>query len=70
MTGAQVSSLDGLLTATGSVYVINPNGVIVGRSGVVNVGGSFVASTLDVSNAEFLKRAARSASRALPTRRW
>ena len=33
VTGAQVSSLDGLLTATGSVYLINPNGVIVGKSG-------------------------------------
>ena len=34
-------------SATGSVYLINPNGVIIGKSGVVNVGGSFVASTLD-----------------------
>jgi filamentous hemagglutinin family protein len=54
VTGGSISSLDGLLTATGSVYVINPNGVIVGKSGVVNVGGTFVASTLDVSNANFL----------------
>jgi filamentous hemagglutinin family protein len=54
VTGGSISSLDGLLTATGSVYVINPNGVIVGKSGVVNVGGTFVASTLDVSNASFL----------------
>ncbi len=52
--GAGVSSLDGLLTATGSVYLLNPNGVIVGRSGVVNVGGGFVASTLDTPNAAFL----------------
>ena len=55
VTGAQLSSLDGLLSATGSVYLINPNGVIVGKSGVVNVGGTFVASTLDTSNAGFLK---------------
>ena len=54
VTGAQVSSLDGLLSATGSVYLINPNGVIIGKSGVVNVGGTFVASTLDTSNAGFL----------------
>ncbi len=54
MTGANVSSIDGLLSATGSVYLINPNGVIVGRSGVVSVGGSFVASTLDVANYNFL----------------
>ena len=54
VTGASVSSLDGLLTGTGSVYLINPNGVIVGRGGVVKVGGSFVASTLDTSDASFL----------------
>ena len=62
VTGQQVSSLDGLLTATGSVYLINPNGVIVGKSGVVNVGGTFVASTLDTSNADFLKGGALSFS--------
>ena len=54
MTGAGVSSLDGLLTGTGSVYLINPNGVIVGRNGVVKVGGTFVASTLDTSDSGFL----------------
>ena len=54
VTGANVSSLDGLLTGTGSVYLINPNGVIVGKSGVVKVGGTFVASTLDTSDAGFL----------------
>ena len=55
VTGAEASSLDGLLTGTGSVYLINPNGVIIGKSGVVQVGGSFVASTLDTSDAGFLK---------------
>ena len=55
MTGASVSSLDGLLSATGSVYLINPNGVIIGKSGVVDVGGTFVASTLDTPDASFLK---------------
>ena len=54
VTGASVSSIDGLLSATGSVYLINPNGVIVGKTGVINTGGSFVASTLDTSNASFL----------------
>ncbi len=55
VTGGGVSSLDGLLSATGSVYLINPKGVIIGRSGVVDVGGTFVASTLDTSDASFLK---------------
>jgi filamentous hemagglutinin family protein len=52
--GAGASYIDGHLNATGSVYLINANGVIVGKTGVVNVGGAFVASTLDVSNTAFL----------------
>ncbi|WP_174297129.1 two-partner secretion domain-containing protein [Sphingomonas bacterium] len=51
--GAQASRLDGSLLASGSVYLINPNGVIVGRTGVVQVGGSFVATTLAITDAEF-----------------
>ena len=47
------SSIDGVLSATGSVYLVNPSGVVVGPSGVVKTGGSFVASTLDVKDAEF-----------------
>src|SRR5579875_4013435 len=55
VTGSEASSLDGLLTATGSVYLINPNGVIIGKDGVVNVGGSFLATTLNLNDADFLK---------------
>ncbi len=54
VTGSAVSSLNGLLSATGSVYLLNPNGVIVGKSGVVNVGGTFVASTLNLTDSNFL----------------
>ncbi|MGV8998206.1 MAG: beta strand repeat-containing protein [Parvibaculaceae bacterium] len=54
VTGATVSSIDGRLSATGSVYLINANGVIVGSTGVINTGGSFVASTLDTLDADFL----------------
>ncbi|HVY18605.1 MAG TPA: MBG domain-containing protein, partial [Bauldia sp.] len=54
VTGANVSSIDGLLSATGSVYLLNPNGIIVGKDGVVQVGGSFIASTLGVANGDFL----------------
>jgi filamentous hemagglutinin family protein len=52
--GGNLSSIDGLLSATGSVYLINPNGVIIGKSGVVKVGGGFTASTLDIGNANFM----------------
>ena len=55
VTGASLSAIDGMLTGTGSVYLINPNGVIIGKSGVVNVGRTFVASTLDTADADFLK---------------
>jgi filamentous hemagglutinin family protein len=54
VTGPTVSSIDGRLSATGSVFLINANGVIVGSSGVINTGGSFVASTLDTLDADFL----------------
>ena len=43
----------GTLKANGQVFLINPNGIVVGKDGVINT-QSFVASTLDVSNAEFM----------------
>ena len=54
VTGTSASSIDGLLSATGSVYLINRNGIVFGREGRVDVGGSFVASTQDLSNERFL----------------
>ena len=54
VTGGEASALLGSLTATGSVYLVNPAGVVVGASGVVDTGGRFVASTLDVTNGDFL----------------
>ncbi len=54
VTGGAVSSIDGLLRATGSVYLVNPNGVVIGARGVVETGGSFIASTLDLPDAAFL----------------
>ena len=54
VTGSDLSAIFGTLDATGSVYLINRNGVVFGASGVVNTGGSFVASTLDIDNADFL----------------
>ena len=53
VTGNVPSSINGVLSATGSVYLVNPSGVVVGPSGEVKTGGSFVASTLDVKDAEF-----------------
>ena len=53
VTGNVPSSINGLVSATGSVYLVNPAGVVVGPTGVVKTGGSFVASTLDVKDADF-----------------
>ena len=53
VTGNVPSSINGVLSATGSVYLVNPSGVVVGPTGVIKTGGSFVASTLDVRDAEF-----------------
>ena len=46
---ASPSRILGSIEAPGSVYVINPNGVVFGPTAQVNV-HSFIASTLDVGN--------------------
>jgi filamentous hemagglutinin family protein len=55
VTGGSPSAILGQLSATGSLYVINPQGIVVGPSGVVTTGGRFVASTLDVCNDAFMQ---------------
>lgn len=55
VTGNEMSVLDGRLASTGSVYLINPQGVLVGPNGIVTTGGRFVASTLDVDNNAFVQ---------------
>ena len=58
VTGAAPSSILGALSATGSVYLINPQGIVIGGSGVISTGGRFVASTLDTDNTAFMNGAA------------
>jgi len=53
VTGGGISSIDGTLNANGQVFLINGNGIFVGKSGVVNTAG-FTASTEDISNNDFL----------------
>jgi filamentous hemagglutinin family protein len=55
-SGGPISTIDGRLSATGSVYLINPSGVIIDKDGVVQVGGTFAASTLDVDDSAFVAR--------------
>ena len=47
------SAIYGNLEANGRIFLINPNGVVVGASGRVDTAG-FLASTLDVANQQFL----------------
>ncbi|RKT21103.1 filamentous hemagglutinin family protein [Paraburkholderia sp. RAU2J] len=54
VTGGSQSAILGTLTASGSVYLINPQGVLVGPKGVISTNGRFVASTLDVDSAAFM----------------
>ena len=52
VTGATPSTIAGQLNATGQVYLVNPNGVTITRSGQVNAAG-FVASSLGISDEDF-----------------
>lgn len=54
VVGKSATEILGALNATGSVYVMNENGVMVGDSGQVTVGGTFVATTHNISNADFM----------------
>ncbi|SFU51919.1 filamentous hemagglutinin family N-terminal domain-containing protein [Polaromonas sp. YR568] len=53
ITGSSPSEFLGSLTANGQVFILNPNGVLFGAGSQVNVGG-LVASTLSMSNADFM----------------
>lgn len=55
VTGGDPSEIHGSLRGNGSVFVINPNGILVGPGGRIDA-HSVVLSTLDVSNGEFLSR--------------
>jgi len=53
IASGQPSQILGNLTANGAVWILNPSGVIFGQNAQVNVGG-LVASTLSLSDADFL----------------
>jgi len=53
VTGTMSSTIAGRITANGQVFLVNPNGIAITPSGSVQVGGGFVASTLDIGNADF-----------------
>ncbi|AUG01143.1 filamentous hemagglutinin [Pseudomonas sp. 09C 129] len=51
--GTNGSDIQGRINANGKVFLINPNGVVFGKSAQVNVGG-LVASTQNISDKDFL----------------
>lgn len=53
VTGQAPSYLLGSLSATGRVFLLNPNGVFIGPGARIEA-GSFLASTLAMSDADFL----------------
>ncbi|WP_372724154.1 beta strand repeat-containing protein, partial [Novipirellula sp.] len=48
------SAIYGTLNSNGNVYLVNPSGIVVGASGVINTNG-FTASVLDIPNHEFMQ---------------
>jgi len=58
VTGTQLSALLGDLYSNGQVYLLNPNGIVIGSNGQVKTGG-FIASTLDISNNQFMQGGAQ-----------
>ncbi len=49
----QISTINGNLLANGHVLVINPNGVLIGPGGNIDVAG-FIASSADIDNNTFM----------------
>ncbi|CAO3431384.1 MBG domain-containing protein [Azospirillum endophyticum] len=54
VTGTAPSTIAGQLNANGQVYLVNPSGIAITKTGSVKAAG-FVASTLDIGNDEFEK---------------
>src|SRR5262245_18873505 len=53
VTSSTPSSIAGTINAPGTVMLVNPNGIAITKSGVINT-GSFVASSLGIKNEDFL----------------
>ncbi|MGJ7580575.1 YDG domain-containing protein [Variovorax sp. RHLX14] len=56
--GGAASSILGTINANGNVWLLNPNGVVIGAGAQVNVGG-LVASSLGISDSDFMAGGSR-----------
>ena len=52
--GKELSKIYGKLEANGKIFLINPQGIVVGETGIINTNG-FIASTLDLCDTDFMK---------------
>jgi filamentous hemagglutinin family protein len=52
IASADPTTIMGALNANGRVFIVNPNGVLIGNGAAINV-GSLVASSLNISDADF-----------------
>ncbi|WP_193727337.1 filamentous hemagglutinin N-terminal domain-containing protein, partial [Burkholderia sp. BE17] len=55
VTGTLPSNINGLVQGNGKVFLLNPNGIVVGPSGAINVQGGFVGSTGNISDSAFMQ---------------
>jgi filamentous hemagglutinin family protein len=53
VVGGNLSEIYGTLSANGRLVLVNPNGILFGEGAVVDLGG-LVATTADISNADFM----------------
>ncbi|MGG6896380.1 filamentous hemagglutinin N-terminal domain-containing protein, partial [Rhizobium sp. BR 315] len=53
VTGGTSSTIAGQINANGQVYLINPNGIAITKTGTIKA-GAFVASTLGISDDDFM----------------
>jgi filamentous hemagglutinin family protein len=58
VTGQNASDIQGRLDANGQVYLLNSNGIVFGKTAQVNV-GALVATTHQLSDADFMARKAQ-----------
>jgi filamentous hemagglutinin family protein len=56
VTGGNISTIYGTLSSNGRLYLINPNGIVIGAGGKVDTAG-FLATTLNFSDTEFNQQA-------------
>jgi filamentous hemagglutinin family protein len=53
VTGLNQSIISGILNSNGNVFLINENGILITKDGLINV-NSFIGSTHDVANEDFM----------------